>query len=147
MRPSPLFLLVLVTVGLGLIAVPLVRLTGASAASRPGPAAAPDPTATAPRIPTWLRLRFTHPPERVSLRQDGRELAEVAMPTDNPIVASLTLSLPPEGIELLVEATWPAGTPTTALGVELEPDGYDSRATTLWTDTATVSEIVSFQWK
>jgi hypothetical protein len=46
-----------------------------------------------------------------------------------------------------VEATWPENTPATALGVEVEPDGRETRRATVWAEGAAVTELLTFSWK
>jgi len=153
MRPSPLVLLALVAVGFALIAVPLARLTGAEGASRPttGGAAAAPAAAGAGLVTSWVRLRFAHPPLKVTLSQDGRSVAVFAAPADAAsglMEQACELALPPgEVIDLLVEATWPGGTPPTALGVEVEPDGQETRRATVWTEAPALTELLTFSWK
>lgn len=154
MRPSPLVLLALVAIGFALIALPLTRLTGAADAAwtpraEPAGGGSTDPS-TMGAVESLIRLRFAHAPISVKIQQNGVELAALGAPTDPSsgqieIRQSLTLGAGPS-LDLLVEATWPDGTPATALGVEVEPDGQETRRTTVWTDTPTLSELVTFSW-
>ena len=154
MRPSPLVLLALVAIGFALIALPLTRLTGAADAAwtpraEPTAGGSADPSTTG-AVESLIRLRFAHAPISVRIQQNGVELAALGAPTDPlsgqiEIRQSLTLSAGPS-LDVLVEATWPAGTPATARGVEVEPDGQETRRTTVWTDTPTLSELVTFSW-
>jgi hypothetical protein len=143
MRSSPLLLLVCVLLGFGGLAVPLSRLTTA----RPAPAREESHVAAAAAVPTHLRVRFAHQPERVSLRQDGRLLAEFNRPSENPAEAGIALAIDDSQVELGFEAVWPSGTPATALTIEIEPDGIDPREMTVWTDTATATGVASFAWR
>jgi hypothetical protein len=153
MRPSPLVLLALVAVGFSLIAVPLARLTGESGAWQ-APATEPSTSAeagAAPGVSTLVRIRFAHPPLGVTVTQDGRRVATFGAPDGDAgglLEQQATLRWPAEGpVDMLVEATWADGTPPTALGVELEPDGHETRRLTAWTEGATLTEMLTFSWK
>jgi hypothetical protein len=102
-------------------------------------------------LPVWVRLRFTHEPLRVVVRQDGREviLAEASGRAEGGDVEErgVLMGTVDEPVELLVEATWPEGTGLTALGVELEPDGLVNRRGTMWAEGGTATELLSFSWK
>lgn len=153
MRPSPLVLLAFVAIGFALIAVPLARLTRAEGARRvvaPGTAAVVDGTG-APGVPTLVRIRFAHAPLAVTVMQDSRLVAEFGVPEDpgsGQMERSAVLAGPVDApVDLLVEATWPAGTPPTALGVEVEPDGAETRRATVWAEDLSLSELLTFSWK
>ena len=51
-----------------------------------------------------------------------------------------------DGNELIVSATWPEGTPETALTVELEPDGFETRSETRWSSGTELNEVLTFTW-
>ena len=160
MRPSPLVLLALVAVGFALIAVPLARLTRADSTRQLERGVAPGTTATgllpgADEVAGLVRVRAAHAPLRVTVSQDGRRVAEfgapagaaagaLAEPMEQPVVLRWVVEAP---LDLLVEATWPDGTPPTALGVEVEPDGEETRRVTVWSDGAAMTELLTFSWK
>lgn len=153
MRPSPLVLMVFVAIGFALIAIPLVRLTRAEGAWRGGEervAAGPGEGRT-PGVSTLVRIRFAHAPVRVTLTQDGRPVADFGVPEDpgsGQMERSAHLAGPVEApVDLLVEATWPEGTPPTALGVEVEPDGAETRRATVWGEGSSLTELLTFSWK
>jgi hypothetical protein len=52
-----------------------------------------------------------------------------------------------DGDELWVSASWPSGTPDTALTVELEPDGLEQKSETRWSEAGELSEVLTFHWK
>jgi hypothetical protein len=153
MRPSPLVLLALVAMGLALIAVPLARLTGSDGYQRAPIEARGQPAGTTAEtaVASLIRIRFAHPPLEVTLSQDGRPIARFPAPdepADGTMEQQTTMNLPIDGlVDLLVEATWTEGTPPTALGVEVEPDGYETRRTTAWTDGGALAEWLTFSWK
>ena len=148
MRGSPPLHLVLFAVGFALLAIPLARLTFARPAT---PAvvstreASPGDTAT----PTLLRVRFAHPPRSASLKHEAAELLPAPSPEPRApsFEARTRLTLPPDGIELLLEVTWPQGTPDTAVTVELEPDGLEARSQTRWSSGGMLTEVLTFHWK
>jgi hypothetical protein len=172
MRSSPLLMLALVGGGLALIAVPLVRLTGAEGAWRGGMVGrgageVQGGDGEASGLPVLVRLRFAHEPLRVLVTQDGREVILVEAPgraaggevekrgvlmgpTGEPgEVEKRGVLMGPTGepVELVVEASWPEGTGLTALGVELEPDGLENRRETVWAEGGSASELLTFSWK
>ena len=153
MRPSPLVLLALVAVGFALIAVPLARLTGSGGAwtARVDGGPMMEEAGAAATVTTLVRIRFAHPPLGVTLTQDGREVAVFGAPGADAgglLEQTAALNGPAEGlIDVLVEAAWADGTPPTALGVELEPDGHETRRLTAWTDGAALTEMLTFSWK
>jgi hypothetical protein len=154
MRPSPLLLLALVAIGFALIAVPLARLTGAEGAWHGDDQAsltASSGEGNGDEVAAVVRVRFAHAPLRVVLTQDGRSVATFAAPADpatGQMDQTATLRLAAETpLDLLVEATWPDNTPATALGVEVEPDGRETRRATVWAEGAALTELLTFSWK
>lgn len=155
MRSSPLMLLALVAIGFALIAVPLARLTGAEGARHGDTMASALPETTsgahAHEVASVVRIRFAHAPLAVTLTQEGRPPAVFGPPADpatgqSELAATLIIS-EETPLDLLVEATWPDGTPPTALGFEVEPDGHDTRRATVWAEGAAVTELLTFSWK
>ncbi len=141
MRAWPPLQAVLVLAALGLLAVPLVHLTGDSppAPRVAGDVAEPD---TPGPVSGWLAVRFAHAPIEARVLVGDEVLWEGAED------AELALSLPIEDghLELAVEVQWPDGTPHTAVEVEITPDGYESRKETLWGEAET-REIVDFHFR
>lgn len=145
MRGFPPLHLLLFSIGFALFAIPLTRLTQSrAAASAPSPAASSSP-AEALVTPAILRLRCAHLPAKISLTFNGRELLPAAAPAF-AVEESLQVPIPPDGIELKLEAEWPGGTPDTAISVELEPDGHETLSQTRWSTDGRLSEILVYQW-
>jgi hypothetical protein len=142
MRSSPLLLLLLVVLGFGALAVPLAWLTQAE----PETPAAASPQPAGDQVNTLVRFRFAHPPLEVSLKQGTRVVTTLARPVENPVELTAPLALANDGVELVMESSWPPGTPWTALTVELEPDGLEARSITRWTDSAALAEVIAFSW-
>lgn len=145
MRGSPPLHLVVFAIGFALLAVPLSRLTFA----RPTVVREAAPVSTeAVAVPTIIRIRVAHVPESLSLKVNGRELV---VGGGGKLTATMelreNLSIPGEGLEFLVSAKWPAGTPDTALSVELEPDGLDAQSQTRWSTGAQMEDVIAYHWK
>ena len=127
----------------GAMAVPLVNLTTARSAAT----SVPKLEQPSGSHPSHLRLRFAHAPKAVSLKMGEKEfLSNVALNT-SPIETQADLAIPPDGIEFILAAEWPDGTPDTALTLEIEPDGLDTKTETRWSSGGTMTEVISFQWK
>jgi hypothetical protein len=145
MRGSPPLHLVLFAVGFALLAIPLAQLTFA----RPERQAATQVEKASTATPTLIRLRFAHAPKSVSLKQhDGPELLSgTSGPPGAEIEARGDLRISEDTIELLLDVTWPEGTPDTAVTVDLEPDEKELQGQTRWSTGARLEEVLSYQWK
>ena len=145
MRGSPPLHLVIFGVVFAALAVPLAQLTF----SRPPVVSVEAPAAHAAKTRTYIRFRFAHAPLSASVKLDGREL----VPADSASLRSSTvefqsdLAIPREGLELVVNVTWPEGTPDTAFAIELEPDGLDAQSQTRWSTGSKLEDVFNFQWK
>ncbi len=150
MRGSPPLHLALFAAAFFLFAIPLAKLTFA----RPQRVMTPEPVISATEakrheVATLIRLRLAHAPASLSLKQGDMELlpGDVLAKPASVIEQQAALVIPPDGIELSLEVTWPVGTPNTAVTVELEPDGMDTQAVTRWSEGPVLSEIISYQWR
>ncbi len=138
--PVQIFLLGLAFV---LLAIPLTHLTGDVHVA----AVMSEPAKKAPEtVPALVRLRYAHKPLTVSLKQEGRELLEKPDLAASPTEMKAKVSAGRKAKEFLLEATWPPGTPDTALTVDLEPDGLETRSQTCWSADARLSELIIFSW-
>lgn len=97
-------------------------------------------------VPVLVRLRFAHPPLTVSLMQGDEELAEKLDLSVSPVEFKAGMEVSHDGNELIVSATWPEGTPETALTIELEPDGFETLSETRWSSGAELNEVLTFTW-
>jgi hypothetical protein len=143
MRGSPPLQLALILIGFLLLGIPLVALTSGRE-TMPAPVAA---LTTSYSVPTLVRVRWAHRPTTLSLWVNGKPLLaplDLALPM---IEGQAELLLPKEGIEIALKAEWPAGTPDTAVTLELEPDERDAQTQTRWSSTGKLAEIIPFQWK
>ena len=160
--PVQLFLLGLVFC---LLAFPLASLTtGYAEASNPGSHHAKERVADGEigevnggtehpegehkhvEVPVMVRLRFAHRPLTVSLKQEDEELLQEADLSASPLEVRAAIEVSHDGNELIISATWPEGTPDTALTVELEPDGFETHSETRWSSGAELNEVLTFTW-
>jgi hypothetical protein len=156
--PIQIFLLGLL---FGLLSIPLVQLTGHAVSTHGGDAVAShsessslDSTLKATlsssieglKIPVLLRVRYAHKPLKISLKDAAEELLIEPDLSASPLEVDSQLVVRKEGNELSLEATWPEGTPDTALTVEIEPDGREARRETVWSSGADLREILTFIW-
>jgi hypothetical protein len=142
MRSSPPVQLAFVVLGFLVLAWPLIQLTSSGPAVAAQKVEQAEPQAATPCL---LRVSYAHPPQSLSLKLGKRELLST---TGSGGLTEFQAELPlaKEGLELQVTAQWPAGTPRTALTVELEPDGLDAQSQTRWTDSGDMDELLLFLW-
>jgi hypothetical protein len=155
MRGFPPIHLMLLAIAFALVAVPLVQLTGKATTAVEATVGGGQTVQGMDEhpegehvheVPVQIRLRFAHRPERVSLKAGETELLEALVWNETQAVAEVTLEIGHEGEEYLLEATWPEGTPETAVTVELEPDGLDMKSETRWSEVGEVSDLLTFHW-
>jgi hypothetical protein len=151
MRGHPPLQVMLLVVGFCLAAVPLARLTGNSIAARGGPAerAAIDESGKVVEgaSPALVVVRFAHAPRHLVLRQGGRELLSVPAAERSPIESDVRIDTGPEAPDFVVEAEWAAGTPETAVTVEISPEGLETRSATHWSLDGTMQRVFQLSWK
>ncbi len=136
--PIQIFLLVLAFI---VLAVPLGHLTGnAQEKSAPQVVAKEKQSMKA-----LLRLRFAHKPSTFSLKIADKELIAAIDPP--PIEIDTVLASLEEGVDAFLSATWPDGTPDTALTLEIEPDGLEARSETRWSSAGSIDEVITFIWE
>lgn len=147
--PVQLFTLALI---FGLLALPLVQLTSTPAVEpvvKEGRGHDNQPKAASGKlaaVPAMARLRFAHRPLTVSLKQGNEELAQKVDLSTSPVEFRTDVKVSKSGNELVLAVTWPEGTPDTALTVELEPDGLETRSETRWSSGAALEEVLTFSW-
>lgn len=137
--PVQIFLLCLAFV---VLAVPLSHLTGSSSVDKPvlRPVVKETKSSSA-----WLRLRYAHAPTSLSVKIGDQEL--VSKMAASPIELKTMLTDARAGVDVFLSAQWPQGTPDTAITVELEPDGLESRSETRWSSGGSLDEVLTFAWK
>ncbi|MGV3658955.1 MAG: hypothetical protein ACO1TE_02190 [Prosthecobacter sp.] len=136
--PIQIFLLCLAFIAL---AVPLSHLTGTSTQDKPATKAEKKAEKSSG---ARLRVRYAHRPATLSVKIADKEL--VGEVTASPLEIKTTLLAADEGVDVFLAATWPEGTPDTALTLEVEPDGLESRTETRWSSGAALDEVLSFVW-
>jgi hypothetical protein len=156
--PIQIFLLGLL---FGLLAIPLVQLTGQAVSTHGGdersaqskndspdevPSASSSPSDEGQKTAILVRVRYAHKPLKISLKDAARELLIQPDLSASPLEVESQLLIRQEGNELSLEAIWPENTPDTALTVEIEPDGREARRETVWSRGADLSEILTFIW-
>ena len=148
MRGSPPLQLLFVALGLLAFAWPLHRLTaGRDGAPGAGSSMAGKVKAADDSVKATVFVRFAHRPESVEILQGPASLWKAERPENSPVEVPVTISIHDEAAELTVRATWPAGSPETAIGLTVEPDGHEGRESTVWSVDGSVDRVVAFQWK
>lgn len=150
MRGFPPLQIFLLGLAFGLLAVPLVQLTGevqpTSTASADLEKDSAQEQVANQKVEALIRLRYAHRPVSLSLKQEGRELLKDVDLATSPIELSAELAISPDGNELTLQAQWPDGTQDTAVTLEIEPDGLDSRTETRWSAGNSLEEILTLIW-
>lgn len=147
MKGRPLIQVLLFAVAWGLLALPLVRLTGA----RP-PAASADREAEIPggeHTSAWISVDCTHRPLSLVLTMpDGRVLFDLDAVQAPGLSWEIEALLPDllHHLELLLLATWPSGTGHTVVRVTVEPDGLPARESNVWVLRG-IDTALEFSWE
>lgn len=124
---------VLVLIALGLLLVPLLKLTRApSSETIDVPRNAMSASAV---VAAHATLRFAHPPKFFSVRTAGgaswtRRLGD--QPVETEFETNLELKPDAGYVDLEVEVQWPTGTPRTIVELELAPDGSEAATRSAW---------------
>jgi len=123
---SPLAGTACVLAGLGLLAIPLRKLTSAE----PPPAAprAPAAAASCGAIPAVLRLRLLAPAQRVAVTTaDGKILLDMRNPVAGVSEHDAVIPFAAGRLELDLQADFPGGSAETAVFLTVMPDGYEDQ--------------------
>ena len=136
MRGSPLLRVLLVMIALLAVLWPLRNLTThrAPSPSTPGTAAAPEAN-------VHLILTSTSFPFRFEISHLGKSIWK-GEATESSIAHDVTVTFPPEGIDLLVDAKWP-GDKQGAVKLDVTADDGDTITKMLW-GTGSVSGVLTF---
>lgn len=149
MTGSPIFRTAIAALFLAGLSFLLMRLTNSAPANIAGPAAQ-DEIAQTP-IPMRVRIRCSHLPTNLSLSSGIQKLAELNTPKDLRWEGTASVPIPPEGLELMLTATWPDGLAgDQAITVELEPDERETQSQTAWTDATDPTHLTAYlgyRWK
>ena len=137
--PIQIFLLCLAFV---LLAVPLSHLTGTIT---PEARQVPKQVEETHGVKSLVRLRYAHKPTKLSVKIADKE--QISGIEDTPLEWQTTLTSPQDGVDVFIQATWPEGTPDTALTLEVEPEGLASRSETRWSSAGSLDEVITLEWK
>jgi len=144
MTGSPLLRLALVFAGLVLLAIPAWRLTGRETAEEKAVTVVEKKPAAAQLI----QLVFASPqtPSEIVVTAHGKTVATLNFP-EGPWWVEVPLSLPPEGLDLIIQATWPEktwpdATNNNALRVQARAGLETIADTTLWGDSP-IEDVVT----
>ena len=144
MRGFPPLHLFLLTVIFLVIGIPLYRLTSQERTRSSPPVEASTEIS---KIKTYLRLKFAHRPTAMTARSGETDLLKGVDYSNSTMEPETTIEIPHDGIDILLHARWPEGTPNTAVTLELEPEGLDSKSETRWTSGAPeLNEVLVFDW-
>jgi hypothetical protein len=140
MRGSPLLRAVLVALALLALLAPLRSLT-----NRRNAAVAPVQQAMAGAVTKKklrLELTSTTAPFKYQITSGGEPIWKGESDSTS-VVTDLELEFPPEGIDLVLDASWTEKKPT-AVRLTLTAQGSATMAKTVW-GTTSVSEVLTFQ--
>ena len=142
MRGFPPLHLILLSLIFAIIGIPLYRLTSAG----PVRQEESEPVAGA-KTAAYIRLKYAHRPTEVSARLGTDDLLKGISLDETSIESEVQIAIPPDGFEIILSAKWPEGTPDTALTLEVEPAGLDSKKETRWTSgSPELNEVIVFDW-
>ncbi len=88
-----------------------------------------------------LLIRSAHPLTETIITVGGRDHTLTADQVELDLMVN-----PLEPIEVIVSATWPEGTPETALYIELAPENREGISYTIWGQESAF-ETLTFHWK
>ena len=139
MEGRPWLRILLIVLGFVLVGWPVWSVTRYT--SVPSPV---KPASDASAKPVRVQVTFASPPASFELDYLGNPLLSGQAP-DREFCGDWKVAIPKEGVELLVAAKWPPGTPTTAVRLTLTRNGNPLAEQTFWadgslTETMTVRE-------
>lgn len=156
MRGSPLIHFLFGAIVFALFAIPLARLTSSRSEAVPQDHQEAKVAQPADTRHICIRIRFAHQLKSLSLMHGDQELIPAPSARrphivdisqrKSPVEICVTLPVPTGGLELALAASWPEGTPDTAITIELEPDELDTRQETRWSTDSSLNAILSFKW-
>jgi len=142
MRGSPLFYALLAFLGIALVGFPVYSLTRPYAVKTEATATAtPAPSHAPVKVP--IEFAFTAEPKSMRVKHLGKVVWSVDAPgarTDT----ELSLEWPQEGVDLLVEITWPENTPLAAARLTLTDSHQEEQTRSIWGE-GSASEVLTFR--
>jgi hypothetical protein len=136
MRGSPLLRLVLVMIALLAVLWPLRSLT-----THRAPSLSPPGTAASPESNVHLVLTSTSFPFTFEVSHLGKMVWK-GEATESSIAHDVTMTFPPEGVDLLVDVKWQSDKQA-AVKLDVTADGGDAITKTLW-GAGSVSGVLTF---
>ena len=130
-----------VLAGLCLLAVPLRKLTSATA-----PARDPAPARSSTEIPAVLRLKLLAPARSVRLTAgNGVVLLDLANPTAGESGHDAVIPFTGGGVDIGLRADFGDGASETAVFLTVLPDGYEEK-TCYTTGAGLLEETLRYDW-
>lgn len=129
-----------------ILAIPLVQLTGNSPKVEANGTAVEREAKAKTEKTCLIRLRYAHKPDSIQLIWNGKVLIKNANLENIPVEHETALPFPNKKLEMTLTASWPTGTPDTAITVEVEPETMDMRSETRWSSDGQLNEVLVFQW-
>jgi hypothetical protein len=140
MRGSPLFRVILVVMALLALWAPLRILTGRPK-EKATPVAQAAQGATAKKR-FRMEITSTTVPFKYQITSAGEKIWS-GESNSTTVATDTELKFPPEGIDLVIDASW-TGAKQTAVRLALIPEDSDIMAKTVWGTTG-VSEVLTFK--
>ncbi len=142
MRGRPLLEWLCFVAAWALLLIPLLHVTGGGS-GRAVVAVASDEAGAVVRVPVWLRVTFSEPPDSLVVYSGGAEVwRELAVADETEQLVELVLGA--GGPDLQIEAQWPR-VARRAVSVLAEPvEGRTWRAL-LWCETVNLRERLVFE--
>lgn len=144
MNNNPLKEFLILIAVLGLLAIPLYRLT----ADRTSKQSEPEQTVTMPPgVPTFGELTFTHPPSSFALKQQGKTIWSNQEPGGEIFFdADLWILAENHVVELELDATWPVLEQAVTVTLHLDADNLPTLEHTVWTDKPLEGYSIRFEF-
>ncbi|MGC3991873.1 MAG: hypothetical protein QM796_19695 [Chthoniobacteraceae bacterium] len=125
-----------------LLALPAVlHLTSHADPAQATAAVAPSASPVGDQV--QVQLTFAHAPASFTVMHLGKVVWEGGQP-GTATQKNLTMPFPPEGVDLELKATWPAGTPETAVRVTLTPKDQSPIVQNAW-GSGSLDAVLTFQ--
>ncbi|HMP89807.1 MAG TPA: hypothetical protein PJ991_06380 [Kiritimatiellia bacterium] len=121
-----------------LLLIPISRIAGSSAVSREETIRRPSE-----KIPVWLTVRFSTPPQSLSVYQENALVWEEENPDGRVFERQVELLKDAFGLEIRLVAK--LSDEESAVEVSVEPDGLPRRFRTLWVE-GPVDDPFRFSW-
>jgi hypothetical protein len=145
MRGFPPFQLLLVVLLFVAGGIPVYQLTKETPAPKQSQQAATS-TSDASTTAAFLKIRWAHPPQSLTLSLDSVTLYQWTAGDSSPVEKDVMIPASTDGWEIAVNGQWPETTPSTALSISLSPEDKEEQELTRWSLNGTVDDILSYTW-